>query len=91
MRKIASTVLIGIFCCLVTYFSVARLYQWAETGQLAVLSRKTRDQAEFVSLGNDPLSFVLLFALYLFFLKNGLHDMLVTCWDVWLRGRGWEP
>ncbi|KRP95149.1 MULTISPECIES: hypothetical protein [Bradyrhizobium] len=91
MRKHAATVLIGVFCSLVTYFSAARLYQWAETGQLAVLSRKTHDQPEFVSWGDDRPSFVLLFALYLFFLKNGLLGMLVTCREVWLRGRGWEP
>ncbi|PAY06674.1 hypothetical protein CK489_27790 [Bradyrhizobium sp. UFLA03-84] len=91
MRKHAATVLTGIFCSLVTYFSAARLCQWAETGQLAVLARKTSDQPEFMSWGDDRVSFVLLFALYLFFLKTGLHGMLVTCRDVWLRGRGWEP
>ena len=91
MRKLAATVLIGVFCSLVTYFSAARLYQWAESGQLAVLSRKTHDQPEFVSWSDDRLGFVLLFALYLFFLKNGLHGMLVACRDIWLRGRGWEP
>ncbi|PDT77119.1 hypothetical protein [Bradyrhizobium sp. C9] len=91
MRNQAATVLIGVLCSVVTYFSAARLYQWAETGQLAMMSRKTFDEPEFISWGDDRIGFVLLFALYLFFLKTGLHGMLVTCRDVWLRGRGWEP
>ena len=39
---------------------------------------------------DNRIGFVLAFVLYLLFIKAGLHGML-TCRDVRLHGRGWEP
>jgi hypothetical protein len=60
----------------------------------AVSSRSSGGEAEHImrnfAASDNRIGFVLAFALYLLFIKAGLHGML-TCRDVRLHGRGWEP
>ena len=90
MRRIVAAIFVGMFCSFVAYVSGTRLYLWAETGQLEAL-RRMPGGPDFISYSDDGVEFLLLLALYLFFLKTGLHGMFAMCHEIWLRAQGWEP
>jgi hypothetical protein len=84
MRKVALALLFGLFMGLIAYASAGRLYEWSQTGQLA-MHRKMPVGPDVVTYSSDPTGFLIELALYLFLLVMGTFGVLVACRDIVLE------
>lgn len=84
MRRIGLALLFGMFAGAIVSVSVARLYEWYETGHLA-MHRKMPVGPNVVTYSSDPIGFLIEFDLYLFLSAMGILGVLVACRDVFLE------
>jgi hypothetical protein len=84
MWKTVSALLFGVFAGAIASVSAARLYEWYETGHLA-MHRKMPVGPDAVTYSSDPVGFLMEFDLYLFLLAMGILGVLVACRDIFLE------
>jgi len=70
MKKLTSNVLFGAFCLAIIYFSWKPVFDWYETGQLA-MHRKMVLGPDFVSYDSDVVLFAWELGGRLFFIVMG--------------------
>ena len=70
MKKLVVNLLFPAFRILLIHAGSLRLYDWQETGQL-LTHKKQIFGPDYISYNGDPVSFVLEFALNLFFVFMG--------------------
>ena len=87
MRKIGLALLFGVSMVLMAYVSAERLYEWYQTGQLA-MHRKMPLGPDVVTYASDPVGFLMELSLYLFLFVMGTFVVLVACRDALFRVSG---
>jgi hypothetical protein len=87
MQKIGLTLLFGLFMGLIAYVSAGRLYEWYQTGQLA-MHKKMPVGPDVVTYSSDPTGFLMEFDFNLFLITMGTFGVLIACRDVFLEVRG---
>jgi hypothetical protein len=86
MRKIGLSLLFGVFTGLIAYVSAERLYDWYQTGRLAV--HKKMPVGPDVTYSSDPVRFLMEFDLNLFLIAMGSLGVLAACREVILEVKG---
>jgi hypothetical protein len=81
MKRSVLSLLLAAFCVAMVYAGGHNLYDWYDTGQLAI-HRKMISAPDHVSWAIDPVSFMLEFALNIFFLVMGLIGIASACEDL---------
>ena len=79
--------LFGLFAGLIAYLSAGWLYEWYETGHLAV-HRKMPVGPDAVTYSSDPVGFLIEFDLNLFLIAMGALGVLIAFRDILLETRG---
>jgi hypothetical protein len=79
--------LFAAFCVGLVYVGSHRLYDWYETGQLA-MHREMINAPDHVSWATDPVSFMGEFPLNIFFVVMGLLGIGSACEDFSRQYRG---
>ena len=87
MKRIVINLLFAAFCVGLVYVGAHRLYEWYETGQLA-MHRETIHAPTYVSWTTDPVWFMGEFALNIFFVVMGLLGIGSACEDISRLYRG---
>ena len=78
MKKIVISLLLAAFCVGLIYAGGHNLYDWYETGQLA-MHRKMINAPDYVSWASDPVLFTWEFALNIFFVVMGFIGFGSAC------------
>jgi hypothetical protein len=81
MKKFVVSLLFTAFCVSLIYVGSHRLYDWYETGQLA-MHRKMLFSPDYVLYNSDPVLFVAEFTLNLFFVVMGFLGIGSACQDL---------
>jgi hypothetical protein len=81
MKKLAINVLFGALCLAIIYFSAMPVFDWYETGQLA-MHRKMVYGPDFVSYDSDAALFAWQLGGRLFFIVMGFLGLGVLLRDV---------
>jgi hypothetical protein len=77
MKKVIGCLLFGAFCVAMVYVFGMRIFDWYETGQLA-MHRKMVYGPDFVSYHSDPVLFVWELGGCLFFIVMGFLGLSVV-------------
>ena len=81
MKKPVSCLLFGAFCVALVYVFGIRVFDWYETGQLA-MHRKMIYGPDFVSYDSDPVLFVWELGGSLFFIVMGFLGLGVVLKEI---------
>jgi hypothetical protein len=87
MKRSVLSLLWAVFCVGLVYAGSHTLYDWYETGQLA-MHREMINAPAYVSSATDPVLFMGEFALNLFFVVMGFLGIGSACEDLSRQYRG---
>jgi len=81
MRRLATSLLFGMFMGMIAYVSAGRLSAWYETGVL-VVHRKMSIGPDAVTYSNDPVGFLVELGLNVFLIAAGGLAALAACREI---------
>lgn len=81
MRRIATSLLFGMFMGLIAYVSAGRLNEWYRTGHL-VMHKKMPIGPNAFTYSSDPVGFLAELGLYVFLIAAGGLGALAACREI---------
>jgi hypothetical protein len=81
MKRLVLSLLLAAFCVAMVYAGSHNLYDWYETGQLAI-HKKMLNVPDHISWADDPAPFMLKFALNIFLVVMGFIGIASACEDL---------